>query len=179
MIKSITLGCTAAILLLTQLPALAVEDDGGSMYASRQIAAVAYAKASPAHTNVKKNRAKPQRTARARSRVQVVGVLPHPADCPRVAYCACGVAWELGLPNSRSLWPVSAWRQFPRDIARPNNVVFAHYSHLALLKRQISGTVWEIHNYNGQNHRSTVQIKDIAGMEIRNPRANKLAQNRS
>lgn len=185
MLKAMTLCCACALLILAGIPAQAVQDDrvghgaavGGGYGGFRSQDHARAGKRGKAPLAALNATAKPQKVARARSTVEVISTLPHPPGCPRTAFCACGAAVELFGSAIRSLWPVSAWRKYPRDIARPDNVVFEHYSHLSVLKRQVSGTVWEVHNYNGNKHQSSVQRKDIAGLEVRNPHASRHAKN--
>lgn len=184
MLRAITLGCATVLLLAAaSLPARAVQDDrvgpgsatGGFTGASGASAFAKAGKSAKAPRAALKAPQNAHKSTRKRPAVEVVGSLPHPPGCPWKAFCACGAAWELFGQPIRSLWPVSAWRKYPKDIARPNNVVFARYSHISVLKEQVEGTRWKVHNYNGTNHRSTVQIRDIAGLEIRNPHASRHA----
>lgn len=185
MLRAITLGCATVLLLAAaSLPALAIQDDrigqgsviGGSTAALGAAAFAKAGKSAKASRAALKAPQNAQKQPRKRPAVEVVGSLPHPPGCPWIAFCACGAAWELFGTARRDLWPVSAWRKYPKDIARPNNVVFARYSHISVLKSQVEGTRWKVHNYNGTNHRSTIQIRDIAGLEIRNPHAKQSAE---
>src|SRR3569623_3640440 len=46
-------------------------------------------------------------------------ILPHPAGCPRRAFCGCGAAVEVFGKPVRSLWLAATWLRFPRATPAP------------------------------------------------------------
>jgi hypothetical protein len=53
---------------------------------------------------------------------------PHPAGCPRTAFCGCGVSIRVFGHSVRSLWLAANWFRFPRTYARSGAVaVRAHH----------------------------------------------------
>lgn len=97
--------------------------------------------------------------------------LPHPAGCPAIRFCACGAAVRIFGSSIRALWPVSAWRRFPRDQAAAGNVAIARrHSHLFVLESHVGGDDWVVSDFNSGGHRSRRHIRSIAGLVIVNPR---------
>lgn len=120
------------------------------------------------------------RSSQARQRASYgetgVTYLRHPPGCPARAFCACGAAVEIFGRAIRSLWPVRAWRAFPRDVPAPKNVaILTRGSHLFVLERHISGSDWLVRDYNSGGHRSRLHVRSIAGAIIVNPRAGRTA----
>jgi len=103
-------------------------------------------------------------------KAQATTFLNHPAGCPRVAFCGCGAAVEVGYGPRRDLWPSSAWpRKFPRTNPAPQTVAYRR-GHVFVLKRHISGKTWLVADYNSGGHRSRLHPRSIAGYIIVDPR---------
>lgn len=115
---------------------------------------------------------------RQRASYDEMGVtfLRHPPGCPARAFCACGAAVEIFGRAIRDLWPVRAWKRFPRDVPAPGNVAIENRrSHLFLLVRHIEGSDWLVKDWNSGGHRSRLHTRSIAGTTIVNPRAGRYA----
>jgi hypothetical protein len=95
-------------------------------------------------------------------------LLPHPAGCPRVAFCGCGASADLYGRQVRSLWLASAWFKFPR--ARPaRNMAAVRRHHIFVLKQHVRGNVWLVADYNSGGHKSRLHQRSIAGYAIVDP----------
>jgi hypothetical protein len=95
-------------------------------------------------------------------------LLPHPANCPHVAFCGCGAADEVGRSNDRSLWLARSWYRFPRAAPRPGMAAVAPH-HVFVLKEHIEGAVWLVVDHNSGHHISRIHPRSIRGYTIVNP----------
>ena len=50
-------------------------------------------------------------------------IQPHPAGCPRTAFCGCGTSARVFGHPVRDLYPAANWYRFPRGAAVPGNVI--------------------------------------------------------
>lgn len=96
--------------------------------------------------------------------------LPHPAGCPRRAFCGCGAAVETFGRPLRELWLVRAWYKFPRSAPAPQMAAVRPH-HVFILKRQIAGNNWLVVDHNSGGRKSRLHVRSIAGFTIVNPRA--------
>lgn len=107
---------------------------------------------------------------------QQVQIIPHPPGCPARAFCACGAAVRIFGSAVRSLWPVSAWNRFAVDRPAPGNVAIERgRSHVYVLEAFVSGTLWEVSDYNSGGHLSRRHVRDIRNAKIVNPHSAKVA----
>ncbi len=102
-----------------------------------------------------------------RSSVGVI-YLPHPAGCPRTAFCACGAAVEIFGQPIRNLWLAANWFKFPRAAPGPERVGVKRH-HVIVLLRQIEGSLWLVADFNSGGHRSRLHVRSIAGYVIVDP----------
>lgn len=106
-----------------------------------------------------------------------VRFLRHPSGCPARAFCACGAAVEVFGRAIRDLWPVKAWKRFPRDVPAPGNVAIERRrSHLFVLVAPRGGSDWLVKDFNSGGHRSRLHVRSISGTVIVNPRAGRYAR---
>lgn len=121
------------------------------------------------------------RSSQARQRASYgetgVTYLRHPSGCPARAFCACGAAVEVFGRAIRDLWPVKAWKRFPRDVPAPGNVAIERRrSHLFVLVAPRGGSDWLVKDFNSGGHRSRLHVRSISGTVIVNPRAGRYAR---
>lgn len=114
-----------------------------------------------------------KRVASHRGREETL--LPHPAGCPRIAFCACGASVEIFGHSIRSLWPAAAWLRFPRTAPAPGMVAVRTH-HLFVLRSLIGGSIWLAADYNSGGHRSRLHAQSIRGYSIVDPRGLKIVQ---
>jgi hypothetical protein len=102
------------------------------------------------------------------SRAQADTMLPHPAGCPRVAFCGCGASADLYGRPVRALWLAASWFKFPR--AQPaRNMAAVRRHHIFVLKQHVRGNVWLVADYNSGGHKSRLHQRSIAGYAIVDP----------
>lgn len=95
--------------------------------------------------------------------------IPHPAGCPRVAFCACGASVEAFGKPIRELFLAINWkRKFPRAEAAPG-MAAVRPGHVFILRRHIEGLVWEVVDHNSGGRRSRIHHRSIAGFTIVDP----------
>lgn len=93
--------------------------------------------------------------------------LPHPAGCPRSAFCGCGAAQELGL-RDRSLWLAASWFKFPRSAPAPGTAAVRQH-HVFVLKQHVGGDKWLVADYNSGGRMSRLHVRSINGYTIVRP----------
>ncbi|MDX3971186.1 MAG: hypothetical protein QHD01_31960 [Bradyrhizobium sp.] len=118
----------------------------------------------------------PARPARSRVRMAArpaqisAQILPHPAGCPRRAFCGCGAAVRLFGSPVRSLWLAAAWFKFPRSAPAPGTVAVRRH-HVFVLESHLGGATWLAYDANSGGHRTRLHARSIAGYVIVDPRA--------
>ena len=96
-------------------------------------------------------------------------VLPHPAGCPRIAFCGCGVAERVFGSPVRALWLAANWLSFPRTQAAPGMVaVFGHH-HVAYIEAIHGDGTATVYDPNSGRHLTRVHRRSIAGATIVDP----------
>jgi hypothetical protein len=97
-------------------------------------------------------------------------VLPHPAGCPRRAFCGCGAAMEVFGQPVRGLWLASNWYKFPRSAPAPGMAAVRRH-HVMILKEHYSGDVWWVYDANSGGGLTRHHLRSIRGYTIVNPRS--------
>jgi hypothetical protein len=98
-------------------------------------------------------------------------ILPHPAGCPRRAFCGCGVAVHvLGAPV-RALWLARNWLRFPRAAPAPGMVAVHPGGHHVLAIERVIGNGYVVaFDPNSGGHLTRRHVRSIAGWPVVNPR---------
>jgi len=97
-------------------------------------------------------------------------ILPHPAGCPRVAFCGCGAAVEVFGHSVRALWLAAAWLKFPPAAPAPGMAaVRAH--HVMIIREYLGDGRALVYDANSGGHRTRLHVVSLRGYRIRNPRA--------
>lgn len=102
-----------------------------------------------------------------------VTYLPHPAGCPRRAFCGCGAAVEFFGRPVRELWLARNWFRFPRALAAPG-MAAVRRGHVFKLESHVSGDLWWVIDHNSGGHRSRRHVRSIRGYVIVNPHGGRL-----
>jgi hypothetical protein len=96
-------------------------------------------------------------------------VLPHPAGCPRVAFCGCGASVEAFGRSVRALWRAAAWLAFPPAAPAPGMAaVRAH--HVMIIRQYLGDDRALVYDANSGGHLTRVHVVSLRGYRIRNPR---------
>ncbi len=111
----------------------------------------------------------PQRTHRWAALLGHGAMQPHPAGCPRRAFCACGASVRVFGHSVRSLWAARAWLRFPTAAPAPG-MVAASFEHVFVLEQHVGGNVWLVYDANSGGHATRIHNRSIAGYSIVNPR---------
>lgn len=98
----------------------------------------------------------------------VTQYLPHPAGCPRRAFCGCGAATEVFGAPLRNLWLARAWYKFPRAAPAPQMAAVRPH-HVFVLRRHVAGNNWLVADHNSGGRKSRLHVRSIAGFTIVNP----------
>lgn len=104
----------------------------------------------------------------------VAEVQPHPAGCPKRAFCGCGAAVKVFGHPRRDLWLARAWYRFPRTSPASGTVAVRRH-HVFVLLSHVSGTTWLVWDANSGGRKTRVHHRSIAGWAIVNPHGSRLA----
>jgi hypothetical protein len=92
-------------------------------------------------------------------------ILPHPAGCPRIAFCGCGASVRVFGHPVRDLWLAANWFRFPR--ADPDaGMVAVRRHHVFVLERHIGGSIWLVYDANSGGRATRLHPRSIAGYVI-------------
>ena len=97
-------------------------------------------------------------------------ILPHPAGCPRRAFCGCGAAVRVFGAPIRTLWRAAAWLRFPPALPAPD-MVAVRPGHVFVIERVLGPDrvlAWDANSGRGLTRR---HVRSLAGFSVRNPRA--------
>lgn len=108
-------------------------------------------------------------TSKAHAYGYQVQILPHPAGCPRRAFCGCGAAVKIFGRPVRELWLARAWFKFPRAAPGPGMVAVRRH-HVFVIEQMISPTMALAYDANSGRHLTRRHVRSIAGFSIHNPR---------
>ena len=104
----------------------------------------------------------------------IAEIQPHPAGCPKRAFCACGAAVKVFGTPRRDLWLARAWYRFPRTSPASGTVAVRRH-HVFVLLSHVSGTTWLVWDANSGGRKTRVHHRSIAGWAIVNPHGSRLA----
>lgn len=97
-------------------------------------------------------------------------IVPHPAGCPRRAFCGCGAAVRVFGSPVRSLWLAANWFRFPRS-GPASGMVAVRRHHVFVLEAHLGGDVWQVYDANSGGRATRIHARSIAGYAIVNPHA--------
>lgn len=111
------------------------------------------------------------KTRHSRARVARDGAtyLPHPAGCPRRAFCGCGASIEVFGHIVRSLWLAANWLKFPRAPAGAG-MAAARSGHVMVIRQVMAGGMALVYDANSGGGRTRLHVRSLAGFRIVNPR---------
>jgi hypothetical protein len=95
-------------------------------------------------------------------------ILPHPAGCPRRAFCGCGAAVEVFGKPVRSLWLAANWLRFPRAAPAPG-MVAARRGHVFVIREVLGGGKVLAYDANSGGHKTRLHVRSLAGFIVVNP----------
>lgn len=98
-------------------------------------------------------------------------ILPHPAGCPRVAFCGCGAAVKVFGRAIRDLWLVDNWvRKFPRAaLAAGMAAIRPDRGHVLIVEQVLGGGKVLAFDANSGGHQTRRHVRDVSGWIIVNP----------
>jgi len=98
-------------------------------------------------------------------------ILPHPAGCPRVAFCGCGAAVEVFGRSIRSLWLAANWLRFPPAAPAPGMVAVRRGGgHVFVIEQVLGDGQVLAYDANSGHHQTRRHVRSLAGYSVRNPR---------
>ena len=104
----------------------------------------------------------------------VAEIQPHPAGCPKRAFCGCGASVKVFGKPVRDLYLARNWYRFPRTQPAPGTVAVRRH-HVFVLLSPVSGSTWLVWDANSGGRKTRVHHRSIAGWAIVNPHGSRLA----
>lgn len=98
-------------------------------------------------------------------------ILPHPAGCPRRAFCGCGAALERFGRHVRGLWLASNWLRFPRvprGSEAPGHAA-ARRGHVFIIKAVLGNGMVMAYDANSGGRRTRLHVRSLAGFTVVDP----------
>jgi hypothetical protein len=95
-------------------------------------------------------------------------ILPHPAGCPRRAFCGCGAAVEVFGRPIRSLWLAANWLRFPRASPAPG-MVAARRGHVFVIRQVLGGGRVLAYDANSGGRKTRLHVRSLAGFVVVDP----------
>lgn len=74
-------------------------------------------------------------------------ILPHPAGCPRRAFCGCGAAIKVFGQSVRHLWLARNWFAFPRAAPGPG-MAEVRRNHVRIIEADMGGGRYQFYDAN-------------------------------
>lgn len=97
-----------------------------------------------------------------------VTYLPHPAGCPRRAFCGCGASVRVFGKPVRSLYLARNWFRFPRARCAPGNVAVRR-GHVFVIEQCYGDGTVLASDYNSGGHKSRRHRRSLRGFAIVSP----------
>lgn len=98
-------------------------------------------------------------------------ILPHPAGCPRRAFCGCGAALERFGHHVRSLWLARNWLRFPRvprGSEAPGHAA-ARRGHVFIIKAVLGNGRVMAYDANSGGRQTRLHVRSLAGFTVVDP----------
>lgn len=99
----------------------------------------------------------------------VRGLLPHPAGCPRRAFCGCGAAVEVFGRPVRDLFLAANWFRFPPSTPAPGRVAVRRH-HVFVIKQVLGAGLVLAYDANSGGRQTRLHVRSLAGFSVRDPR---------
>jgi hypothetical protein len=97
-------------------------------------------------------------------------IIPHPAGCPRRAFCGCGASVrKFGRPI-RELFLARAWFKFPEVSAAPGMVAVRRH-HVFVIEAVLGNGLVRAWDANSGRGLTRIHTRSLAGYSVRNPNA--------
>lgn len=101
-------------------------------------------------------------------------ILPHPAGCPRTAFCGCGVSVRVFGHYVRDLGLARNWFRFQRASPAAGNVaIFRGGGHVAYIERVNNDGTATLYDPNSGGHKTRLHVRSLAGAVIVDPRSDR------
>ena len=107
----------------------------------------------------------------------VAEIQPHPAGCPKRAFCGCGASVKVFGKPVRDLYLARNWYRFPRSQPAPGTVAVRRH-HVFVLQHHVAGDVWMVYDANSGKRQTRLHHRSIAGWAIVNPHGSRMASAR-
>lgn len=95
-------------------------------------------------------------------------IVSHPAGCPRVAFCGCGVSVRVFGHPVRSLFLASNWFRFPRASPGPGMVAVRNHHVMYIQSVDANGNA-VVYDPNSGGHQTRIHTRSLSGYRVVNP----------
>lgn len=174
MLKIVSFAAAAFFLFTAAAPAKTIICDKQGCRAGNQATSLSQT-ASHGHKSIRRARvARHHRKVHRRPSNGDYGVeassklIPHPAGCPRIAFCACGASVRIFGRPIRELYRAAAWFRFPRSVAAPGMAAVRSH-HVYIIEQVLSGDMVLATDYNSGGHLSRRHVVSLRGYRVVDP----------
>ena len=95
-------------------------------------------------------------------------ILSHPAGCPRIAFCGCGVSLKVFGRPIRALFLAANWFKFPRTAPHPGAVAVRRH-HVMLIEALDANGNAVVYDPNSGGHLTRRHTVSLEGFVIVQP----------
>lgn len=95
-------------------------------------------------------------------------IVAHPAGCPRIAFCGCGVSVKVFGRSIKELWRAAAWYKFDRASPAPGMVAVRNH-HVMYIESYDGNGNAVVYDPNSGGHQTRIHTRSLAGYRIVNP----------
>lgn len=101
-------------------------------------------------------------------------IIPHPAGCPRVAFCACGASVRVFGRRIKELYRAAAWFRFPRTAPAPGMVAVRQH-HVFTIEEVLGSGMVLATDFNSGRHLSRRHVVSLRGYRVVDPHGSRWA----
>lgn len=105
-------------------------------------------------------------------------IVAHPAGCPMTLFCGCGVSVRVWGHPVRAFYQATAYGRLPRGSIASGNVAWRYRKgggHAVYIEEALGGTLARVYDPNSGRHQTRVQVLNLAGWRIVDPRVVRVA----
>lgn len=105
-------------------------------------------------------------------------IVAHPAGCPRTLFCGCGVSVRVWGHPVRAFYQATAYGRLPHGFIASGNVAWRYRKgggHVVYIEEALGGTLARVYDPNSGKHKTRIQVLNLAGWRIVDPRALRVA----
>ena len=99
---------------------------------------------------------------------------PHPAGCPHIAFCGCGVSVKVFGHPVRELFLAANWFKYPRAMPAPGMVAVRNHHVMYIMAVDANGNA-TVYDPNSGGHQTRIHRRSLSGYSVRDPHGARFA----